>query len=318
MSSAALIERVLATYGRDYRPDDLPARDDLTIRASDRYVRERDPLRALARSDDGRASDVRLGVDPGAFFCGAQLADLQDLVRAPPFAGRTRIGFLHVPPDRATGPAAADNLELHPRATNLEHAARVLAVALRSLLAGPGARALLLTGFGPFRGVADNPTAALVDDPAAIARCITLAFPGARRLDPHHHPAFTLHRFAAPDGRELTIACAALPLAPTRDDALAGRYASPHATEAEFLRRLAAVCDALGGPPAGVLSLGVDSGQATTTTRPTFKVETQTRGWHRGDERGRTATDTFRTDHDLARIFLHARLAGDDLLELLP
>lgn len=318
------IDRVLAAYGRDYRPDDGPSLTDRGIRASDRYLAEHDPLRAVAISADGRASDVRLGVDPGTFYCGDQLANLNALAAAAPFAGRTRTGFIHLPPDRDTGPAAAESPALHGRATNLEHAARVLAVALRSILGGPGDRALVLTGFGPFQGVAHNPTAALVGDPAAIDRCVALAFPGARRLgsaalhDPRGDSAGERHVFVAPDARRLSLLCAELPLAPTREAALAGRYVSTRATEANFLRILAAMCDALAGPPAGLISLGVDSSQVGGRARPVFKVETRTRGWHRGDERGRTASEEFRPSHDLARIFLEARRAGDDLLTFLP
>lgn len=302
------------SYGVDYQPGADTRARDLGIRDSDLYVAERDPLRAVVTAPGGEA-DVHLGVDPGTFFCGDQLANLLDLRSEAPFAGTTRVGFIHVPPDRSTGPGAATARSLCDRPTNLEHIARVLAVALRALAAGPGDAKLGVTGFGPFQGVAENPTAAFVGEPAHLERAVSLAFPGARPEGSVGHaeaPAGARHLFQLPGGRRVLLAAIVLPLAVSREDALAGRYVSTEVTGANFGRWAAGLVT--GQPPAGVVSLGVDSGQVFAGTRPCFKVETQTRGWHRGTERGRNATEAFRRDLALAQIFMRARLRGDDLL----
>lgn len=302
------------SYGVDYQPGADARARDLGIRDSDLYVAERDPLRAVVTAPGGEA-DVHLGVDPGTFFCGDQLANLLDLQKEAPFAGATRVGFIHVPPDRATGPGAATARALCDRATNLEHIARVLAVALRALAAGPGDAKVGVTGFGPFQGVPENPTAAFVGEPAHLGRAMSLAFPGARlegSVASAGAPAGARHLFRLPGDRRVLLAAIVLPLAPSREDALAGRYVSTEVTGANFGRWAAGLVT--GQPPAGVVSFGVDSGQVFAGTRPCFKVETQTRGWHRGPERGRSATEGFRRDLALAQIFMDARRRGDPLL----
>lgn len=302
----------LDAYRRDYVGGD-PAAADHGIRASDAYVDARDPLRAYARAGP-HAAAVRLGVDPGTFFCGAQLAELLRLRGRPDLAG-VRVGFIHVPPDRATGPLAA--AALHDRATNLEHAAAVVAIALRGC-APPGG-ALLLTGFGPFRGVADNPTAALVDGPRHLDRAVALAHPGAsieRARDlAVAGLAATERRYHLPGpARSLSLFAATLPLAATDRDALAGRYASPEVVAARFADLLAAVCSARGGaPPDAIVSLGVDSTQLAGLRPPTFKVETQTRGWHQGGG----VPNPFARDLTLARVFLAARRRREPPLDYL-
>ncbi|MCB9701235.1 MAG: hypothetical protein H6711_05045 [Myxococcales bacterium] len=291
----------LDAYGRDYSPATTGAVADLGIRSSDRYVDARDPLRARARSGPHEAA-VRLGVDPGTFFCGALLAELIHLRRQPERAG-LRVGFLHVPPDHASGALARVKAALHDRATNLEMIASVVAIALRGLTP-PAGGAILVTAFGSFRGVADNPTDAFVRDPPSLDRAVALAHPGAA-LEATQELAHGLrarsYALAAP--RRLRLFTATLPLAASDDDALAGRY-WPSEQVADDLH---ALVDAVGAPLDAILSLGVDSSQSTGPLPPTFKVETQTRGWHQGGRPGRHATSHFERDLELARIFLAAR-----------
>jgi hypothetical protein len=304
----------LDAYGRDYRPDDGTSVGDGGVRSGDRYVARHDPLRLVVEGEGGEQADVQLGVDPGVFYCADQLANLIELARARAVV----TGLIHVPPDRSTGAAAAAAAHLHPRAATLEQCARVVAVALRGMADRTGEGAIVVTGFGPFLGVADNPTAAFVTDAAILERTVQHALPGARAGA--CVPLFTgaggppAHRraYVAPDGsRALELVTAVLALAAAPADALAGRYFDTDTTARNFRLLIEAVTRerAL----AGVLSLGVDSGQARRAARPAFRVETQTRGFHQGS-RGRTASDAFQRTLDLARIFLHAKVRGEGLL----
>ncbi|MEZ4449095.1 MAG: hypothetical protein R3B09_06415 [Nannocystaceae bacterium] len=303
--------RPLDAYGVDYEGDaGGPAGPaDQAIRAGDRYVLRHDPLRARVLGPGGEAAEVRLGVDPGAFFCAHHFATLIDLVGAPPLEGRARVGFVHVPPDRAAGPAAAAAPRLHPRAVNLEQIARVIAVACRGLAAGPGDRSLLITGFGAFQGIADNPTAAYVGEPRALARTVALASPGAASIDSSAlDEGARVRAFRLADGRRLHLATATLALGRSDADALAGRYIDPERAAAD-LRRAIEAASARCGRLDAVIGLGVDSTQALGGGAPTFKVEVQTRGWGRGGRAG-----PLRRDLALAEVFLRARELGDELL----
>jgi hypothetical protein len=293
----------LAAYGLDYRVDDpaAPSTDDLSARAGDRYVRARDPLRARVAAG-GSEADVRLGVDPGDFFCGDHFATLLALRRR---RHGLRVGFLHAPPDRQCGPLAAAAEHLFDRDTNLAHLAQVVGVALRGLTPATGG-VVLLTGFGAFARSPDNPTAAFVAASATLDRSVAAAFPRASRVGAWERRDLSLRglSYALPDGdRRLHLAAVTLALADSTADACAGRYLAPEAVAAA----LRATVAALPRSPAAILGLGVDSGQLLGAARPTFKVETQTRGWHQGGRRGPNATDAFQRGLDLARIFMAAR-----------
>ncbi|MCA9661312.1 MAG: hypothetical protein KC486_23435 [Myxococcales bacterium] len=296
----------LADYGLDYRVDDpsAPSTDDLDARAGDRYVRARDPLRARVAAGE-READVRLGVDPGDFFCGDHFANLLALRRR---RGDLRVGFVHAPPDRRCGPLGAAAAHLFDREANLEQLAKVVAVALRGLTPATGG-VVLLTGFGPFARSPDNPTAAFVAASASLDRSVATAFPGASRVGAWERLGPRLRGLsydlpALADGRRrLHLAAVTLALAQSTADACAGLYLSHETVDATLL----AAVTALPRPPAAILGLGVDSGQLLGAERPTFKVETQTRGWHQGGRRGANATDAFQRGLDLARIFMAAR-----------
>lgn len=307
----------LDAYGRDYRPEGGPGVTDLGIRASDRYVGQRDLLRGRA-AGSGAVADVQLGVDPGTFYCGDQLAALIALARE----HKLLAGFIHVPPDRSTSARAAAAVHLHARGPNLEQCARVVAVALRGMVEETCDATIVLTGFGPFLGVADNPTTAFVSEPAHLERALRLAFPDVRGeavaaiSDPHGAPLGLRRSFRRSDGEgRIRLVTAVLALAASPEEALAGRYFDTDTTAANFRRLIAATIAAdEGAAPAGVISLGVDSGQIVRAARPAFRIETQTRGFHSGERRGRTATDGFQRTLELARIFMRARSRGDDIL----
>lgn len=305
----------LDAYGCDYVPGPAVVVADHAIRSGDRYVEERDLLRAVVTASSGAVADVQLGVDPGAFYCADQLANLIALRREPGAQALT-CGFVHVPPDRGTGPLAASASHLHPRRDNMQQCARVVAAAVRELAEETVECVVLLTAFGPFQGVEDNPTAAFVDAGPNVDAIADLALGGAslrsRRSYPAS-PAFTVHRYSG-SARALTLITAVLPLAASPADALAGRYLDPDATAANF-RRVAAIAQQA-EPLRAIVSLGVDSGQVLRPARPAFRVETQTRGFHRGPVRACTATDSFQRDLTLARLYLRARDRGDLLLPL--
>lgn len=296
----------LDAYGRDYAPQAAAGVADHAIRSGDRYVGQHDLLRAIAVADAGAEADVQLGVDPGSFYCADQLANLIALAGDPRLAG-VLTGFIHVPPDRCTGASAAAAGHLLPRADNLQQCARVIATAVRELSSGTGDAMLVLTGFGPFAGVADNPTAAFVDGADCLDVTVRLASAGLVPGERESLGAVTLHRYAG-DGRRLTLATAVLPLAATAAEALTGRYFDTDTTAANFQRVVAEVLTV--GRPRAIVSLGVDSGQVLRPARPAFRIETQTRGFH-GAHRGRTASDEFQRHPELARLFLRARERGD-------
>lgn len=82
------------------------------------------------------------------------------------------VGFLHVPADDATTGDAP--------ATRVRHdkTGAVLAAALRGVLETRADRSdmrVLLTGYGPFQGVVDNPTGAFVSDVEALKRVLSAA-----------------------------------------------------------------------------------------------------------------------------------------------
>jgi pyrrolidone-carboxylate peptidase len=82
------------------------------------------------------------------------------------------VGFLHVPADDATTGDAPATGARH------EKTGAVLAAALRGVLEARAERGdvrVLLTGYGPFQGVVDNPTGAFVSDVEALKRVLTAA-----------------------------------------------------------------------------------------------------------------------------------------------
>ncbi len=212
----------LAAYRAAYAFDAPLAACDAGVRAADAHVAAHDPLRGqvVHRAWPDAVADVALGVDPGTYFCGGLALAL---------AGRAdaRAGFIHVPPDAAL-----------PRPALLDLIGEVVAGVLRALASNRPWQRALITGFGPFPGVTDNPTAAWVADPVRVA--------------------------AASGGRAHAVVLG-----------LAAEDGAMHGAMAPVLAQLAAALAAAGSPDV-VIGLGVDSRQALA--RPRFTIETQSRG----------------------------------------
>jgi hypothetical protein len=133
--------------------------------------------------------DVRESTDAGAFYCAHSFFLANQHVGKARVArdqeGDPMIGFLHVPPDPWT---LGGEGEPGARAGRHDDTIRVVAAALRGWVqqlderpladdrAG-GEVTLLVTGFGPFRDVVDNPTGALCSDSFALRRALDLALP---------------------------------------------------------------------------------------------------------------------------------------------
>lgn len=166
----------LDAYGRDYCPEPGARVADGAIRSGDRHVGAHDPLRAVAIASCGAAADVQLGVDPGRFYCADQFANLIEIGAELAIP----VGFIHVPPDRSTGAVAAGAGHLYARSAGAEQCARVLATALRGMFEETYDGTVVVTGFGPFVGVADNPTAAFVGDDRGLEGMMRRALPEMR------------------------------------------------------------------------------------------------------------------------------------------
>jgi hypothetical protein len=139
---------VITAYRLGYCPPDAQAPQDQGIRASDVYVAAHDPLRARVGG-----ADVALGVDPGTYFCGGLAHWLAER--------NVRGGFVHIPPG--------------------DHHTLTHAVVMRLLEALGPAERVLVTGFGPFPGVAWNPSGAYA---ASLSHGRVLRLEGAHDMAP--------------------------------------------------------------------------------------------------------------------------------------
>jgi hypothetical protein len=118
---------------------------------------------------------IAASFDAGGFYCEHALFASLEAARRFGTAGGTasKVGFLHVPDDE---PAYA---RPGPRPT--EVTLGVLARMLRPFHERGRSSRILLTGFGPFASVVDNPTGALVADVAAMRHLVS-------RLEPSLPP----------------------------------------------------------------------------------------------------------------------------------
>lgn len=137
-------------------------------------------------------AEVRESFWAGAYYCAHVLWLCSQWARDPASTverdrqGDPLVGFLHVPADpETTGDGARPRRERHARTV------RVLACALRGVLDELDAldarhpdRRVLLTGFGPFAAVVDNPTGDLVADDESVAEALALALGTAPTLLP--------------------------------------------------------------------------------------------------------------------------------------
>lgn len=167
---------------------------------------------------------VRHGSDPGDYFCehvfyAAQYAAILDPGQsvAANVQGERLVGFLHIPGDDATAkpPRELDQTSRHA-ATR-----QVVGAALRGYVdaalpqAGTGPVRLLVTGFGPFEEIRNNPTGDFVRHTSNLNAAMQSAF-GDRLLTPQGEilpgatPDQTTIRFrlrdaGSPHGREVLI-----------------------------------------------------------------------------------------------------------------
>lgn len=158
--------------------------------------------------------DVRESVDPGNYYCahllwvGARAARAR-AETAHDERGDPLFGFLHVPPDAWTLRAEAD--EDGGRVGRHDATCALVGLALRGYADAAGERPLrtLVTGFGSFRDVVDNPTGAFVEDPAALARALAIGFPDEHvsevRVGPERARAFVA-------GERLVLTAVKLPV----------------------------------------------------------------------------------------------------------
>lgn len=214
-------EARLRAYRAGYVPTAAAAPQDAGVRGADAHVAAFDPLRGWVAHPAWPAhpADVALGVDPGTYFCGGLAHALAAR------GGRAATAFIHVPPDAAL-----------PRPALLDLLGLVVAGCLAALGADRPPGPVLLTGFGPFPGVADNPTAAFVGDAARVA--------------------------AAAGGLARGVVLA-----------LADADGRPYEAMGPVLAQLDA---ALAGPdPAVILALGVDSRQALSRPRFTVETQSR-------------------------------------------
>lgn len=190
---------------------------------------------------------VRRSRDAGAYYCAHTLFALH---HRPPSTvlkaedGQPLAGFLHVPPD----PSTTGERNAPPPNDRFADLRPVVAWALAGLEAmarpqlGAGEHwSVLLTGFGAFRDVTDNPTGAFVQNLDEVARAVAQAFGNAARGD----------------DRVSSDSVVVVPRLLPVDDRL---------LNAKAANSLEALCEEYG--PHSVLSLGV-------SRSPTFDIETQ-------------------------------------------
>ncbi len=181
---------------------------------------------------------VRESTWAGSYYCAHLFHVVSTAARAPMTTivkdvdGDPMVGFLHVPADgqalHESQPATAANRR--PARERHQATRDVVAGALGGIIeqleqrVPKGPLRVLLTGFGAFPGIVDNPTGDFVRNIDLVVEAVQQAFPGARRAHPTLPPllagGITLLRdgMKLPSQRELHIGACALPV---DDDALA-------------------------------------------------------------------------------------------------
>lgn len=143
---------------------------------------------------------VEHGTDPGDFYCEHIFFTAQrEAARAASSvvknaAGEKLVGFLHVPPDDWTGGGGAKYAQADRHRATRE----VVGAALRGYFQDAAAAVrtdpvkVLLTGYGPFESVVDNPTGDFVSHTANIDAALKAAF-GADLKTPVGKPVALPH-----------------------------------------------------------------------------------------------------------------------------
>lgn len=235
---------------------------------------------------DGATAAVVASDDPGTFYCAGLARELARYNAARP---ATVTGFMHMPADQATGPVAAANPALLTRRENHALAARVLGRFVAAIAGDAGEQVVMLTGFGAFEHVADNPTRAFVETLAGEANAASLdavvrqAFGRTFEREPMaaRDGRVTAYRYRL-DGHAVVLATGVFALAETEELAVAGRHTATMADlRARLADLLADVAHATGGrTPDAIIGLGVDSKQAANGPKDhRFKLETRSLGF---------------------------------------
>lgn len=313
---SSVTDAVIAAYQRGYTPPAVPDDEDQGrmpdggIIGGEAYVQQKDPLRASVKAGS-KTADVCLGVDPGTFFCGGQAKLLADLKREYP---GLKTGFIHVPPDQQTGEVTS---AVASRPENMAMMAQVLGRTVRGLAGNSGDRSILLTGFGAFENVLENPTQAFLQSPGGepnkgnLDRVMTHAFgPGSAAKSVAlrgEDDAVMGYRYTVGD-RQIALLAGCMQLAPDSKAALCGTYFPDMAPVARQFHQVfdQAVLANQGKTPDAVISMGVDSTQRELKPgqKPSFKIETQAQGFYQ-EAADRNFSPVPVANHDLARVWLH-------------
>ncbi len=207
-------------------------------------------------------ASVKHGTDPGDFYCehlfflSQKEAGKRGSSVVKNAAGERLVGFLHLPPDRYQGDGVVDYTQAQRHGSTRQ----VVGAALRgyyedAVNAGAGNPVrLLLTGYGPFQSVVDNPTGDFVSHRENVDAALKNAF-GSRLLSPRGEPVPGLpdtyaYRIADPK----TGGCRTVQVALER-----------FAVDDETLNQVGerSIQDAIRDfKPHGVLSMGVTSGDS--------------------------------------------------------
>lgn len=311
----SVTDAVIAAFQRGYTPPAVPDDNDQGrtpdggIVGGEAYVEQKSPLRATVQVG-AKSAAVCLGVDPGTFFCGGQAKLLADLKRTYP---GMQTGFIHVPPDQQSGGVAP---QLATRAENHAMMAQVLGKTVRGLAGDAGDKSILLTGYGPFEEVQDNPTQAFLQNrdgspnKGNLDRVMTQAFgPGsAAKSVPlrGEDDSIVGYRYTV-GNRQIALLEGCMQLGPSHQAAVCGTYFPDMGPVARQFDRVfdQAVLANQGRTPDAVISMGVDSTQRELKTgqKPSFKIETQAQGFYQ-EAPDPNFSPVPVANHDLARIWL--------------
>jgi hypothetical protein len=252
---------------------------------------------------------VKLGSDAGDFYCEHALFVALRTAAAPDSVvgvndfGERLVGFLHVPVDAQTegrGPPASP-AERH-RGTR-----EIVALALRGYFDAAKSNAdsvrILLTGYGQWGNVVDNPTGAFVKDSANIDAAVRLAF-GKDLVGALGAPIDGAHTYLVRDGRtrmmrELVVHARAFDVADSTIDGgprslqAAMREVQPHAVLSMGVRWIQ-THEAEVHADDGGLSLTTGAPAHDGSIAPSVKIENSSLG--RAIRAGAEATTTIAPD----------------------
>lgn len=233
--------------------------------------RERSPLQEFVGTGiGGRLCRARVvaGCDPGTFFCGGLLRHLTHLsMTRPYFVG----GFIHIPPHRES---FSGNGALPTRVELLDLTSLVLSRILKGIVgADTPYSKILLTGFGPFYPIRENPTELYCRDSTILKKTFGRAF--GDNVITQRELADGVLSFCVEVRGGIGLFTDVFALGETNLDALEERYYQDMSTVRDRIARL----ESFYGGMDAIIGLGVDSQQCRMGGEPTFSIETQSRGF---------------------------------------